>query len=631
MSNSNAAGVVLTIHGDDYYFETSSSPLAQIPPDSSCDGDFSLAALWNFHDEYFSIRELFEVKMQLEESDENVWDPAFSDTIILRAARQVQLASDIKSHRVLSVVDDAKNQTQGPCVIQNRTGKVLQAFKLQRDTQKAFVGGVMRVDNPPASVTYRWHTSSDRIPVPYSQPVTSEELLNKPLSGLRFAIKDTIDVAGLETRCGSSAWANTYPARTETAEFVTQLVEAGALFVGKLRCDQLCDAQDPLERSEEEVPWNPRGDGFQKPSGTSSGSAAACAAYPWLDFTIGGDTGGSIRHPAAVNGVYGLRTSLGSVRSRGIVACARMDTVGPLARSAEVLAKVARVMISSQESPLPTEATAEPNPRFRLVVLTDSYHTAAEGVRFFPPEDFPDVPNKAALAVFSEVLRRVEQMSGEARWHVNPHEVWRKTHPAGMADDLAKATRDIYPRLVYADLWRDVVSPLHRDHRARHGGEAAHLEPLLKARVEFAAGVTQAEYDETAADFDRFRDWVNEELLPSPAQNGGEIPLVVFPQSWGLPQYRDDAVPTRTRPEDLFFRNAFSAYSLSYCSGCPDATVPVGQVQVRSRVTETEVGLPVALSFLAPKGADLQLAALLKMFEESGVFKAVSCGRNLYP
>lgn len=87
----------------------------------------------------------------------NILEPA----IILRAARQVQLASDIKSHRVLSVVDDAKNQTQGPCVIQNRTGKVLQAFKLQRDTQKAFVGGVMRVDNPPASVTYRWHTSSD--------------------------------------------------------------------------------------------------------------------------------------------------------------------------------------------------------------------------------------------------------------------------------------------------------------------------------------------------------------------------------------------------------------------------------------------------------------------------------------
>ncbi|TLS31475.1 hypothetical protein PpBr36_03394 [Pyricularia pennisetigena] len=630
MSNSNATGVILTIQGDDYYFETSSYPLARVPPDSSCDDDFSLAAVWNFPNEYCGLRELFEVKIQLEEADENVWDPAFSETIILRAARQVHLAADIKSHRVVCVVDDSKNLTQGPCVIQNRTGKVLQAFKLQRDTHKAFVGGVLRIDRSPAAAAYRWYNSSDRIPVPYKQPATPADLSDRPLNGLRFAVKDTIDVAGLQTRCGSSAWANTYPARTKTADFVTRLVEAGAVLVGKLRCDQLCDAQDPLERSEEETPWNPRGDGFQKPSGSSSGSAAACAAYPWLDFTIGGDTGGSIRHPAAVNGVYGLRTSLGSVPSSGLVACARMDTVGPLARSAEVLDRLARVMISSEGPSLPTQTPAEPTPRFRLVVLTDSYHTAAEAVRFFPPEDFPDVPNRAALAVFSEVLCRVEQMSGEARWHVNPHEVWRKTHPAGMTDDLVKATRDIYPRLVYSDLRRDVVVPLDRDHRARHGGEAAHLEPLLKARLEFTAGITQAEYDETAADFDRFRDWVNEELLPSPAQNGGEIPLVVFPQSWGLPQYRDDAAPDRTRPQDLFFQNAFSSYSLSYCSGCPDVTVPVGQVQVHSRVTETEVGLPVALSFLAPKGADLQLTALLKMFEEAGVFKPVCCGKNLY-
>src|SRR5687767_15981396 len=74
------------------------------------------------------------------------------------------------------------------------------------------------------------------------------------------------------------------------------------------------------------APFNPRGDGYQDPSSSSSGAGASIAAYEWLDIAIGSDTGGSIRGPAGVQGLFGNRPSTGLVS---------LDNVMPLSRSEE--------------------------------------------------------------------------------------------------------------------------------------------------------------------------------------------------------------------------------------------------------------------------------------------------------
>lgn len=73
---------------------------------------------------------------------------------------------------------------------------------------------------------------------------------SRPLQGLRFAVKDVIDIAGLKTSNGSRCWLDLYPAAEESAPFVKQLTAAGAILVGKMNCTQFCDGQDPSQRYE---------------------------------------------------------------------------------------------------------------------------------------------------------------------------------------------------------------------------------------------------------------------------------------------------------------------------------------------------------------------------------------------
>ena len=85
------------------------------------------------------------------------------------------------------------------------------------------------------------------IPVP-SRLYFSNATDDKPLSGLRFGVKDNIDTAGLQTGNGSKDYRDLYPPREVTAPCIQRLLAAGAVMVGKLRCTQWCDGQDPLER-----------------------------------------------------------------------------------------------------------------------------------------------------------------------------------------------------------------------------------------------------------------------------------------------------------------------------------------------------------------------------------------------
>lgn len=91
------------------------------------------------------------------------------------------------------------------------------------------------------------HTRPKHVVVP-SKLYSPAPSAARPLSGLRFGVKDAIDVAGLETGCGSKCCRELYPPKESTAECIKNLTDAGAVMVGKMRCCQWCDGQDPLER-----------------------------------------------------------------------------------------------------------------------------------------------------------------------------------------------------------------------------------------------------------------------------------------------------------------------------------------------------------------------------------------------
>ncbi|HEY0258434.1 MAG TPA: amidase [Lacisediminihabitans sp.] len=151
-----------------------------------------------------------------------------------------------------------------------------------------------------------------------------------PLHGLPVAVKDNIDVAGQHTRAGSVLLGDR-PA-TDDATVVTRLRQRGAVIVGRTNMHELAwgGTTDNPHTGRARNPW----DRERVPAGSSGGSGIAVAAG-MVVAALGTDTGGSVRLPASVNGVSGLRPTIGRVSNAGVVPLAwTMDTVGPLARTA---------------------------------------------------------------------------------------------------------------------------------------------------------------------------------------------------------------------------------------------------------------------------------------------------------
>jgi amidase len=176
-----------------------------------------------------------------------------------------------------------------------------------------------------------------------------------PLDSLRFGVKDLIDVAGTVTGCGNPTWRDTHPPAPVHAVCVEQLLSAGGRCVAKTVTDQLAFSLLGVNDFYG-TPLNPRAPD-RVPGGSSSGSASAVACG-LVDFALGTDTGGSVRVPASNCGLFGLRPSHGLVSVAGVMPFApTFDTVGVLAPSAEVLARVGAVLLACELPPAESPET----------------------------------------------------------------------------------------------------------------------------------------------------------------------------------------------------------------------------------------------------------------------------------
>lgn len=121
--------------------------------------------------------------------------------------------------------------------------------------------------------------------------IKAEAASQSYLAGLRILIKDNMHLKGVKTSLGKKAYYETYPPRQETARCVEELINGGAVVVGKTKMSPFGSWEAPMEYyNDYQAPWNPRADRFQSPGGGSSGSAAAVASYEWLDVALGTDS-----------------------------------------------------------------------------------------------------------------------------------------------------------------------------------------------------------------------------------------------------------------------------------------------------------------------------------------------------
>lgn len=110
------------------------------------------------------------------------------------------------------------------------------------------------------------------------------------LEKYRVAVKDAFDLRGVKTSLCSKAYHSLSPPATSNAAAIADLIERGVQVLGKTKLSSFLSREEPSEAVDYQTAWNPRGDGYQGPGGSSSGSAAAVAAYDWLDIGIGTDS-----------------------------------------------------------------------------------------------------------------------------------------------------------------------------------------------------------------------------------------------------------------------------------------------------------------------------------------------------
>jgi aspartyl-tRNA(Asn)/glutamyl-tRNA(Gln) amidotransferase subunit A len=220
----------------------------------------------------------------------------------------------------------------------------------------------------------------------------------RPLHGIPVALKANFQCAGVPTSAGSKILRDWVPA--EDAVAVSRIRAAGGIVLGMANMHEF--ANGPTGHNPHYgTPVNPW-DAARVPGGSSSGSAVALA-LDMCALATGTDTGGSIRVPAAFNGLVGLKPTLGLVSTQGVVPFSRtLDHVGPLARTVADAAVLLRVLAGTELLPPPPRPAGASAPLAGITVGVDHGYFTAIGER-------------TTLERFQTAVRRLESLGAEIR------------------------------------------------------------------------------------------------------------------------------------------------------------------------------------------------------------------------
>lgn len=384
-------------------------------------------------------------------SQDDVWQPAFLGAIFLAGLDAPCLTKESfdgtnKTQSIVApLVSTASSDIpSGPYFLDTSTGALHQAYRLYPDYAGAFSESLLQKPDT------TFQTLSAQVPasasltigVPsrlYSLAARSPE---KPLAGVRVGVKDIYDLAGVKKSNGNRAWYAFYPPATSTAPSIQALLDAGAVVVGYQKPSQFANGETATaDWVDYHSPFNPRGDGYNDPSSSSSGAGASIGSYEWLDIAVGSDTGGSIRGPSAVQGLFGNRPSHGLVGLDGVMPLSpTLDTAGFLTRDPYIWDEANKVLYGANYTSL-VESKEE-------VAYPKTVYTV----------DFP-TDEGAAAQMLNKFAEDLTAFLGAQATALNLTSAWAETGPEGVRNQ----TLDEVLGLTYATLITKEQTPLVRD------------------------------------------------------------------------------------------------------------------------------------------------------------------------
>jgi aspartyl-tRNA(Asn)/glutamyl-tRNA(Gln) amidotransferase subunit A len=411
-----------------------------------------------------------------------------------------------------------------------------------------------------------------------------------PLTGIPTCIKDVICTAGVRTTCSSRMLESFVP--PYDAHVIERLRAAGAVFVGKSNMDEFAMGSS-TENSAFFATHNPW-DLERVPGGSSGGSAAATAAGECL-LALGSDTGGSIRQPAALCGVVGVKPTYGRVSRYGLVAFASsLDQIGPIARSVRDAALALNAMAGHD----PRDSTSAP-------LETPDFTTALEpdlrGVRIGVPKEY--IPDDLDAGVRSAFLKAVDVVAGlgaEVDFELSLPSteaalaVYYIIAPSEASANLAR-----YDGVKYGYAYQEGESMWENMERTRQHGFGAEVKRrIMLGTYALSAGYYDAYYLKAQ----KVRTLIRREFEAAFARYDALLTPVTPTPAFRIGEKVDD-------PYEMYLSDVFTLPV--NIAGLPGASVPAGFVEVEGR------RLPVGLQVLARPFDEATILRVAHAYEEA--------------
>ncbi|KAL8825957.1 MAG: hypothetical protein Q9170_007591 [Blastenia crenularia] len=564
------------------------------------------------HEGIIISRAWLESSLQIMFDSEDPLKSLFVDGILLThfSATQVYIQDDakvflqqMKVWLAFRVPEESEGDTvQG--LYLSRHDTIYHASRLHDDTTASFLTALVPNDQADPDPLFQ---PLSTLGSPYqilavAVPARAPKTARLPLQGLRFAVKDAISLRGLKTSLCNAAYLSVSSPSDQTARIVLKTIAAGAQVVGSTKLSSMIGREEPTEATDYLSPFNPRGDGYQSPAGSSSGSAAAVAAYPWLDFSIGTDTTGSGRRPALVNGVFQVRPTYDVEFLDGITPVYKpWDAPALFTRDINLLKPILATWYQLKDMSF----THVPNKPLVIIYPLD-YLPMKNAYQMHCIDAF-----LADLAdSLNTVIRRVSIAS---TWKANPPQ-----HAGGVS--VQDYLDDVFVNANFHDYYYHSTDEFRKKYEEQYDKQP-YVIPFVTWKWELGKAVTQEEREEALHRLDVYKKW----FLDSIMHQGTQESFLVMPISEVVVNYRDVHPPPVHQP------TGFDPLILSPILGAPDVVVPIGEFEYESRVSGRKEYLPVAVDIVGLPGSDFRLIDTIEScLKRSNRPAAVNTGSRLF-
>ncbi|EKM49751.1 uncharacterized protein PHACADRAFT_201444 [Phanerochaete carnosa HHB-10118-sp] len=548
---------------------------------------------------------------------DDVWSSDFMSGLYITSATTPSLSPGNGTEIILSSSGTPLSASipSGPYVVDTTSGGIFEAWRLYSDENQAFLYGTMPDGNGGFTELSANIAGAATVSIAVPSRLYFSPTADKPLAGARIAVKDIFDIQGLRTGCGNRAYFQQYPPKNATCPAVQRLIDGGAIIVAKSKASQFANGETATDDwVDYHAPYNPRGDGYQDGSSSSTGSGTSIAAYSWLDYAVGSDTGGSMRGPAGANGVFGTRPSHGAVSLTDVMPLSpELDTGGIFSRDAKSWQIAGNWWYQNF-----TQFNKYPS---TILFPVDTWGSS-----------FLENPPKSgtADAMFNTFIQKLESFLNTSRTEINLTTMWNATSPfianvSNPPPPLRTVLNTTYADLIALDQISLVADPFIADYKASHAGQSPFIDPAPLARWNYGRTLNATTRKaEAITNKTVFMNWFQNTVLNGTNNETCSNAIFLYPQSSGETTYRNAYIKPPTAPF------GFSAGRIAVYAETPDMVVPVGELPYNSTISLATETLPVTISFITQKNCDLMLFSLFAALQDAGIVSSVVTGQKMF-